>query len=362
MGNEEFSTSGQTDWIEYIAEKVYKYYNNRKIVLWGKYEASDRIKEVLKRKYGLETAFYVDSDAAKIDHKYVFETKRLFSGGGPNIYYVVIPLAFYQSLKDELTGGGYKKNFDYYYFNDCILKNTDTYYEDVHGNKIIGEHKNLKFAFSGFHAVVEIGEYARFYRSTLYMHNGSKIIIGEHVSLNDSVIIVGNDSIIILGDGVCFDGRINCFGNMSKLEIGSNGHLSAGQIKVAEDALLKIGRDFSIEFGFFISACKGTEIMIGDDCMFSHNVLMLSNDGHSIFNLKTGENINTTDEINKKRKIIIGNHVWVGTRTTILYNTVIGDGSIIGAASLVKSKIPNNCIAAGTPAKVRRTDMAWTRE
>mgnify|MGYP001428598538 FL=1 len=45
----------------------------------------------------------------------------------------------------------------------------------------------------------------------------------------------------------------------------------------------------------------------------------------------------------------------------ILYNTDISAGSVIGAMSLVKAKIPNNCIAAGNPVRVIRTDIAWSR-
>ena len=56
-----------------------------------------------------------------------------------------------------------------------------------------------------------------------------------------------------------------------------------------------------------------------------------------------------------------GNDVWIGIRVTVLYNTLIGDGSIIGAESLVKSKIPNNCIAAGNPAKVIKKNVTWCR-
>ncbi len=45
-----------------------------------------------------------------------------------------------------------------------------------------------------------------------------------------------------------------------------------------------------------------------------------------------------------------------------MYNTQIGNGSIIGAMSLVKSIIPNNCIAAGIPARVIRKNIAWSRK
>ena len=77
--------------------------------------------------------------------------------------------------------------------------------------------------------------------------------------------------------------------------------------------------------------------------------------------IQTRKNINSSREIRKKRKVIIGNHVWIGIRVTVLYNTLIGDGSIIGAESLVKSKIPNNCIAAGNPAKVIKKNVTWCR-
>ena len=128
------------------------------------------------------------------------------------------------------------------------------------------------------------------------------------------------------------------------------------------ESLLKIGNDFTVGTRYTLTAGKGTECIIGRDCMFSMDIILMTNDGsHSIFDVETRKNINSTREINKKRKIIIGNHVWVGIRATILYNTLIGDGSIIGAESLVKNKIPNNCIAAGNPAKVIKKNIAWCR-
>ena len=96
--------------------------------------------------------------------------------------------------------------------------------------------------------------------------------------------------------------------------------------------------------------------------MFSYDISMRSNDGHSIFDIETGKNINSSYDICKSRKVIIGDRVWIGERCSILYNTRIGDGSIIGAMSLVKGKIPNNCIAAGIPAKVIRKNIVWCRK
>lgn len=50
--------------------------------------------------------------------------------------------------------------------------------------------------------------------------------------------------------------------------------------------------------------------------------------------------------------IEIGDNVFIGSNTTILYNTKIGSNVIVGAGSLVNRDIPDNSIVAGVPAKV----------
>ena len=152
-------------------------------------------------------------------------------------------------------------------------------------------------------------------------------------------------------------------GDSAKVEVGRKGHFSGyGSFRVYETATLKIGEGFTVEDNYQILTPESTCIVIGDDCMFSWNTIMDSSDHHSIFDVISGENINSTYVIEKGRRIVIGNHVWVGKGACILYNTRIGDGSIVGAMSLVKSEIPNNCIAAGNPARVIRKNIAWSRK
>ena len=52
------------------------------------------------------------------------------------------------------------------------------------------------------------------------------------------------------------------------------------------------------------------------------------------------------------KRVEIGDCVWLGTRTTILPGTKIGEGSIIQAGSVVHGEIPPFAIAGGNPAKV----------
>ena len=54
------------------------------------------------------------------------------------------------------------------------------------------------------------------------------------------------------------------------------------------------------------------------------------------------------------KPITIGNDVWIGANSTVLGGVKIGDGSIIGAGSVVNRDIPANVIAAGVPCKVIR--------
>jgi len=57
--------------------------------------------------------------------------------------------------------------------------------------------------------------------------------------------------------------------------------------------------------------------------------------------------------------IVIGNQVWIGSGARILKGVIIGDNAIIAAGSIVTRDIPANCMAAGIPARVVRTNVSW---
>ena len=64
----------------------------------------------------------------------------------------------------------------------------------------------------------------------------------------------------------------------------------------------------------------------------------------------------------------IGNHCWLGANVTILKNTHLGDNTIVGWGSVVNRKCyshhaystpPMNCILAGNPAGIVKTNANW---
>ncbi len=54
----------------------------------------------------------------------------------------------------------------------------------------------------------------------------------------------------------------------------------------------------------------------------------------------------------KKGPITIGDNVFIGSNSTLLYDVEIGDNVIIGAGSLVNKSIPSGSVAAGVPCEV----------
>ncbi len=85
---------------------------------------------------------------------------------------------------------------------------------------------------------------------------------------------------------------------------------------------------------------------------------MRTSDGHSIYNPDTGELLNKP-----KSGINIGNHVWVGTDVFILKDVSIADNTVVGAGSIVtKAFTDKNVILAGTPAKIIKTNVNWSRK
>ena len=55
--------------------------------------------------------------------------------------------------------------------------------------------------------------------------------------------------------------------------------------------------------------------------------------------------------------VIIGENCWIGRNVSIMKGVTIGDNSVIAANSVVTKSVPANCIAAGNPAKVVKTNI-----
>lgn len=234
------------DWIEAIVDKTYENYAGRKIVLWGKYEISDIIKEKLKRKYDIEAAFYIDNDTAKLDGHDVYPIEQIDKKSGE--YYIVIALAFYPSIKKCLIEGGYEPDKDYYYFSDCIICEESDHYEDAHGNRIVGNYRGLKFAFSGFHSVIEIGRNTSFHNTCFYIHNNSRVCIGENVRFSDSFVHLYDEAGISIGNNCRFENSNISVNKYADAVFNNAIQLMDSDIKMGNGADLEIRQEGRIRY------------------------------------------------------------------------------------------------------------------
>ena len=66
--------------------------------------------------------------------------------------------------------------------------------------------------------------------------------------------------------------------------------------------------------------------------------------------------------LNPPQDIEIGDHVWLGTRVLVLKGARIGSGTVVGAGSIVAGTLPSDVLAVGSPAKVVRENVVWTRD
>ena len=105
-----------------------------------------------------------------------------------------------------------------------------------------------------------------------------------------------------------------------------------------------------------IAAHEAKDITIGHNCLIAGGVSFTVSDMHSIIDVDTGERVNPA------RPIHVGHRVWLGTRSTLLKGTTIGDGSIIAANALVSGTFAPNVLAGGVPATVLRTGVTWRNE
>lgn len=96
----------------------------------------------------------------------------------------------------------------------------------------------------------------------------------------------------------------------------------------------------------------GTEpemISFGDNVHVASNVNFVNHDITALMFRYMDNNPNYEE---RKGSIVIGDNVFIGAGTRILYDVTIGDNVIIGAGSLVNKDIPSGTVAAGVPCKV----------
>lgn len=152
--------------------------------------------------------------------------------------------------------------------------------------------------------------------------------------------------------------------NKEYLKIGHMCNIDANFVFETETGHITIGNNCVIGNCTFISK---TEINIGNDVTIASGSTFYDHDSHSIYwNYRKNDNITEVTDIKKygdsilnkdwehvnTKPIIIEDKVWIGINCIILKGVTIGEGSVIGAGSVVTKDVPAWTVVAGNPARV----------
>jgi acetyltransferase-like isoleucine patch superfamily enzyme len=139
---------------------------------------------------------------------------------------------------------------------------------------------------------------------------------------------------------VVFQGRAE-LGHGTKVSVGPGGVLTFGD-------------------GFEITAetaivCR-KEITFGKDVLISWDVQVMDTDLHSIVDADGAV-------LNPDGRIVIDDHVWIGSRVLVLKGVHVARDSVVAAGSiLTRGTYAANAIVAGSPAREIRHGISWSSE
>lgn len=118
-----------------------------------------------------------------------------------------------------------------------------------------------------------------------------------------------------------------------------------GIMEFSEEAFLQVGDNFTLAYGSVIS-CH-SRIVIGNDVMVGEYT-SIRDTSHSY---KPGE-LSFQMQSDSHAEVLIKDNVWIGRGCIILPGTVINEGVVIAANSVVKGVVEANCLYGGVPATI----------
>ncbi len=186
-------------------------------------------------------------------------------------------------------------------------------------------------------------ELRRQYYGGLLRHMGKNVRIGVGVKFV-------HPEWITLGDDVSIDDNCTLVSRSERgIALGASVCLKHGVYLDTETAegYIEVGARAYLGTGCCLHGHAGLEI--GEDTLLAQNVT-ITPFSHKFEDpampiIKQGGHM---------RKITIGRDCYLGMCTCVLYSGDIGDGSVIGAGSVVVKPVPAFSVAVGVPARIKR--------
>lgn len=333
------------------AKVVYDNYKGREVVVWGD---NSVFRSILKKYFGIDVKHIISSQPSSDPR---FKSPEYIVQNSKNIYVACFgkSSSFDSERFFEENGLKYIRDYNYRSIHPIVLDDLDLSkgYADSFGNKILGYRGIVK-------------------KITLRGYNNTIIFKNNVHGCENLIIDITSNSRIVIGDGVlftqpCCEFNVQGYEGDAAITIGAHCRFMRSLIRLFVDlntSAVHIGENTTFGDNLRIHANSGKRVVIGKNSMISRDVVFWSGDGHSIFDVTTGTNINSiySKQPSYRNTIVLGEHVWVGDGAMLLHGTDIGEGSIVGAKSVAKLRCANNVSLAGNPAGVIKENVAWAHE
>lgn len=115
--------------------------------------------------------------------------------------------------------------------------------------------------------------------------------------------------------------------------------------------VLKLGNNVQLQDYVHITATSS--VIIGNDVLMASKIY-ISDTLHGSYAADSNDShpaVPPAERPLSSKHVIIGDRVWLGEFVSVLPGVTIGEGTIVGANSVVSKSLPANVIAVGAPAR-----------
>ncbi len=188
---------------------------------------------------------------------------------------------------------------------------------------------------------------------------GNWLLIDETVTATGLKIDLhaSRGAVIAMGGGCAVHGEIEIQGDGAIVVLGGHrGHVQTYEVHLhGEDNVFIFGDRSTCAGASFHLEGPGRHMVIGRECMLSGGLYLTGTDNHAILDQATGE------VLNMPQNLLIGPKAWIGHGAMILKGAHVGRGAVVAARALLTTPAPDHALVAGTPARVMRTGVDWSR-
>lgn len=166
------------------------------------------------------------------------------------------------------------------------------------------------------------------------------------------------DALVVLAERAEVMPALRLWGSGGLLFIGPGSSLRHGSVALGGASTIVLEGEATAVGAFELQARNGGSIVAGHDQLWATAITLQTDDMHAIRDASSGQRLNGFGG-----HIRIGRHVWLGRDSVVLGGAVLGRDTVVGLGSIVTAgDHPDGVVLAGTPAKVVRTGITWSRD